>query len=334
MAVDKLVDSTQLNSDLTSVANAIRTKGGTSTQLAFPSGFVSAINAIPSVGSATISATSPINVSITVAGNMTVLTQYGKCTQNITSNSGDILCNNGVLQSGISITLPMDRINAYIDASGTWKASSDSYSMCVEVEVGKTYAIRWMNTISTEVGTIFRYGFSDTSTASGQTLTQFSRTSPQSVPYVALTADKQYLVIQVSSVYGADIIANGYITMEESYMHIEGTPEVLTVSDGVTTQTATIAPLLSVGNYRDEQDIINGVVTRRVTYCIYDGTQNIGDIYMSSTGGKDLGAVIVYPLATATTETVTAQPFYLSAGENSIDVTSAIEQAELKVKLL
>lgn len=50
MAVDKLVDSTQLDSDLTSIANAIRTKGGTSSQLAFPSGFVSAIGDIPTGG--------------------------------------------------------------------------------------------------------------------------------------------------------------------------------------------------------------------------------------------------------------------------------------------
>lgn len=50
MAVDKLVDSTQLDTDLTSVANAIRTKGGTSAQLAFPAGFVSAIDAIPTGG--------------------------------------------------------------------------------------------------------------------------------------------------------------------------------------------------------------------------------------------------------------------------------------------
>lgn len=50
MSVDKLVDSTQLDSDLTSVANAIRTKGGTSAQLAFPNGFVSAIDAIPTGG--------------------------------------------------------------------------------------------------------------------------------------------------------------------------------------------------------------------------------------------------------------------------------------------
>lgn len=43
MAVDKLVDSSQLDADLTNVADAIRTKGGTSASLAFPAGFVNAI---------------------------------------------------------------------------------------------------------------------------------------------------------------------------------------------------------------------------------------------------------------------------------------------------
>lgn len=57
MALDKLVDSTQLDADLTSVANAIRTKGGTSAQLAFPAGFVSAIDAIPSGGGSIQTAT-------------------------------------------------------------------------------------------------------------------------------------------------------------------------------------------------------------------------------------------------------------------------------------
>lgn len=50
MSVDKLVDSTQLDADLTSVANAIRAKSGGSGQLAFPAGFVSAVNAIPTGG--------------------------------------------------------------------------------------------------------------------------------------------------------------------------------------------------------------------------------------------------------------------------------------------
>lgn len=50
MALDKLVDSTQLNTDLTSIANAIRTKGGTSASLAFPADFISAIAAISGGG--------------------------------------------------------------------------------------------------------------------------------------------------------------------------------------------------------------------------------------------------------------------------------------------
>lgn len=51
MSVDKLVDSTQLDSDLTSVANAIRSKTGGSVSLTFPAEFVSAINGIPTGGS-------------------------------------------------------------------------------------------------------------------------------------------------------------------------------------------------------------------------------------------------------------------------------------------
>lgn len=46
----KAVNATQLDSDLTSVANAIRTKGGTSASMAFPAGFVSAVQAIPTGG--------------------------------------------------------------------------------------------------------------------------------------------------------------------------------------------------------------------------------------------------------------------------------------------
>lgn len=46
MATYKLVNADQLDSDLTSVGNAIRSKGGTSAGLSFPAGMVSAIGAI------------------------------------------------------------------------------------------------------------------------------------------------------------------------------------------------------------------------------------------------------------------------------------------------
>ncbi len=50
MALDKVVDSAVLDADLFTVANAIRTKGGTSGELAFPKGFVDAIEAISAGG--------------------------------------------------------------------------------------------------------------------------------------------------------------------------------------------------------------------------------------------------------------------------------------------
>lgn len=50
MPYDKLVDSTQLDADLTSVANAIRAKSGSSGSLAFPAGFVSEIGNISGGG--------------------------------------------------------------------------------------------------------------------------------------------------------------------------------------------------------------------------------------------------------------------------------------------
>lgn len=72
MAVDKLVDSSQLDADLTSVANAIRTKGGTSASLAFPADFVSAIGAIPSGGGSSVDRGTFTPASNTLSVELTV----------------------------------------------------------------------------------------------------------------------------------------------------------------------------------------------------------------------------------------------------------------------
>lgn len=50
MALDKLVDSAQLDSDLEEVADAIRAAGGSSADLSFPAGFKSAIQALAGGG--------------------------------------------------------------------------------------------------------------------------------------------------------------------------------------------------------------------------------------------------------------------------------------------
>lgn len=85
MAVDKLVDSTQLNADLTSVANAIRAKGGASASLAFPDGFVDAIGDIETGGGVTVSP-----LSVTANGTYTAPSgeAYSPVTVNVSGGGG------------------------------------------------------------------------------------------------------------------------------------------------------------------------------------------------------------------------------------------------------
>lgn len=57
-----MADYLVTDTDLTSIASAIRTKGGTSAQLTFPGGFVDAVGAIPT-GGTTPTGTKQINIS-------------------------------------------------------------------------------------------------------------------------------------------------------------------------------------------------------------------------------------------------------------------------------
>ena len=50
MAYDKVIDSSALDANLASIAEAIRKKGGTTDQIVFPDGFISAIEAIEAGG--------------------------------------------------------------------------------------------------------------------------------------------------------------------------------------------------------------------------------------------------------------------------------------------
>ena len=91
MALDKLVDSTQLDNNLTSVANAIRAKSGGTGQLAFPAGFVSEIGNISGGGGITPTGTKEI--TITSNGTTTEdVTNYANAqiTVNVPSSGGGV----------------------------------------------------------------------------------------------------------------------------------------------------------------------------------------------------------------------------------------------------
>lgn len=82
MALDKLVDSTQLDSDLTSVANAIRSKAGIAATLSFPSDFVTEIGNIQTGGGVE-------TASVTISNNDANFLYYTDATMTPQSASGN-----------------------------------------------------------------------------------------------------------------------------------------------------------------------------------------------------------------------------------------------------
>lgn len=143
MAVDKLVDSTQLDADLTSIANAIRTKGGTSAQMAFPAGFVSAVQAIPTGG---VTPTGTKQISIT---------QNGVTTEDVTNYaSAEITVN---VPTGGSVTQDADGY-IILPANG---GSSGAIALLNTVEV--TEQVRAVNIDISEYSSLydFLYIFAD-----------------------------------------------------------------------------------------------------------------------------------------------------------------------------
>lgn len=76
MAVDKLVDSTQLDADLTSVADAIRAKTGGTADLAFPSDFVSEIGSISGGGGLDWADVTEVTIGANTITKMTEVSAY------------------------------------------------------------------------------------------------------------------------------------------------------------------------------------------------------------------------------------------------------------------
>lgn len=113
------------------------------------------------------------------------------------------------------VTIDPTRVSAYITTDGRWLASSDAYSVCVPVTSGKRYKFQFTSTSSTDVGTIFRFGFSDTNTPTEQTLIGLLRSTPQDYVATEITASGSYLVIQLSASVAPSVISNGFLSLTE-----------------------------------------------------------------------------------------------------------------------
>lgn len=150
MSVDKLVNSTQLDTNLTSVANAIRTKGGTSASLTFPSDFVSAINAISGGGGSTL-----IAKSITANGTYNATDDsadgYSSVTVNVPTGSGGLTFESGTYEpsadtTGEKILFTNSHSEApvfiiMVDATGTANTTTNTNMQFVWYDYYKLYGV-------------------------------------------------------------------------------------------------------------------------------------------------------------------------------------------------
>lgn len=124
-----------------------------------------------------------------------------------------------------------------------------------------------------------------------------------------------------------DIICNnGVVTVNGAL----GPVETITISaNNVDDQTFTVVDLLGVGDYKDMEEVVSGAVTRKCAVCVYDGTQSVGSPYMSTTGGLDVGATIVYYTGGEVIEQTSTHKLTVADGDNTI--TSSITGVEMQV---
>lgn len=112
------------------------------------------------------------------------------------------------------IDIDYTRIYAYISSIDSWATAPDSYSILIPIEVGKKYRLEWEKTTS-DVGTIFRYGQTNTPKPQGQILNSPVRTSPQDTPIADITAVNNYLVIQITGATASVVVENKYLKLYE-----------------------------------------------------------------------------------------------------------------------
>lgn len=128
---------------------------------------------------------------------------------------------------------------------------------------------------------------------------------------------------------------NGTLTNNGGTITVTGTAQTV-VDSNSPTNTATAPMLLSAGAdatlTRDECNLITGEITRRCEAFVYDGTQTLRTPRMSTTGGDNIGAIIVQALAEPVSETIAGQRLdaVSNVHANTLTTTSNIPNPEIK----
>ena len=332
--------------------------------------------------------TQPLDI---VANNGVI--KYGQYGKNLLDDSK---FKGGFLSSGA--TEPI--ISEYISSGLT---GTNFISMPIPVIAGQNYTIKYFSNTFTQVGyAIYQNG------------TQVYRLGTINLTNNAVTITPSYTGnlyfwcagggnVTVESLVGnVQFELGSTATSYEPYhfgLHYDGTVE--TVSVDTTLSTATCQPLLSVGTYKDVQNITNGAITRNVGIKVLNGTENwqdhgtyseikmlsvtdsysgsaqaitsthyvgtsasnanmpVDSIKLSRPNASDVSGtiyiktdsltladfktflasqyaagtpvIVVYPLATPTTESVTGQTLTITQGTNVVTAEGSVDNLELEI---
>lgn len=242
-----------------------------------------------------VSGVSPLTLPGAVSHAIKSLVQYGKTVQSATPTPSapvDIVINNGVMRM-LNLAYMAEAnldIGYYINNSGVRTSSALNFYTLGYVAVKPNTAYTMHLSASINYFNIMEYDSSkgfikrtlwgsatvqagDTITFTTGATTNFirfgSNMDGQNVDYAKISA--------ITWMLTEGATAKDYAPFGTLYT--DGTPEVLTIGE----QTASVVDLYSVGDVADEQDIISGAVTHRISCHVFDGTETFSK---SSAYGK------------------------------------------------
>ena len=194
------------------------------------------------------------------------VTAEGKCEQASTptpSSPVDIVCNNGVIAYGANGN---SLINNTPDGQGTYATPSSSTTNRVYKEFGLLDG-KYKVEITGSYEFIVQYkkpnttGNIDTWTTSG--VYDFDSTGTGYSYGIAIRR------VNGNPISPSDF--DGTMSLKVVSVYIDGTTETITDNVG---NVATCQRLLSVGDYKDTQEILSGAVTRNIHIQVLDGSEN------------------------------------------------------------
>lgn len=178
MAIDKAIDSTLLDANLTLIANAVRAKSGASAQLAFPDGFVSAINGISGGSYAYIVVSFPAgtssctcsNGSVTLTADASALAKGLYVFAIPSAGTWTVTANSGTLSKTQSVSITAegqaesvnisfwdgvlyDAGNQYTDITGGWEKAGTTNTVTfndtnINIVAASAYAVPTVSTVN------------------------------------------------------------------------------------------------------------------------------------------------------------------------------------------